>query len=277
MSAKVNTQIIVFIILILISLSLAGSGFYLLQKERMKNIELQDKVTELTTQQKIAQAKLDESKRIISDLKLTLDENKVQIDGLNTELSQEKASREEALANREQLRTELEQQKSLRSDLENKLNQAQDELRKSQVRLKELDSQRLKLESKIKDLEGETQNIELGNIVVGSDNATLQVGGAPAAPAVTPAVSGKTNAAVAVSGREGKVLVVNKDYNFIVINLGNKDGVGMGDVFSVYHSDKYIGDVKVEKVHDSMAAAGLVSGEAKGKVYEGDKVIQKVK
>jgi hypothetical protein len=73
------------------------------------------------------------------------------------------------------------------------------------------------------------------------------------------------------------VLVVNKDYNFAVINLGSKDGVALGNEFAVYRNNKFIGDMKVEKVHDAMSAAGFSSGDMKDKVSEGDKVVQKAK
>jgi hypothetical protein len=70
----------------------------------------------------------------------------------------------------------------------------------------------------------------------------------------------------------GNILVINRDYNFAVINLGSKNSIGVGDVFSVYHNDKYIGDVKVEKVHESMSAVGFLSSELKDKISEGDKI-----
>ena len=73
------------------------------------------------------------------------------------------------------------------------------------------------------------------------------------------------------------MLVVNKDYNFAVINVGSKDGVRVGATFSVYHDAEYLGDVKIEKVHDSMAAAGFVTAALKNKIGEGDKVVQKKK
>lgn len=74
---------------------------------------------------------------------------------------------------------------------------------------------------------------------------------------------------------EGMVLVINKEYNFAVINLGSNEGVKIDDKFSVYHAGKYVGDVKVEKVHTSVAAAGFVSDDIKDKINEGDKVVQK--
>jgi hypothetical protein len=76
---------------------------------------------------------------------------------------------------------------------------------------------------------------------------------------------------------EGKVLVVNRDYNFVVINLGSQQGIKLDDEFAVYHKEKYIGDIKVEKLHDSMSAAGFVSTQIKDKIAEGDKVVLKTK
>jgi cell shape-determining protein MreC len=75
---------------------------------------------------------------------------------------------------------------------------------------------------------------------------------------------------------EGKVTVVNKEYNFAVINLGQKDGVNVGDQFSVTREGKVIGDIKVEKVHESMSAAGFAA-ELKDAIQENDLVVQKAK
>lgn len=87
-------------------------------------------------------------------------------------------------------------------------------------------------------------------------------------PAPTPNIS-------AAAQQEGSIAVVNKEYNFAVINLGNNEGVKLGAVYSVFHNNNYIGDVKVEKVHESMSAAGFVTEELKDKITEGDKVVEK--
>jgi len=71
--------------------------------------------------------------------------------------------------------------------------------------------------------------------------------------------------------------VVNKEYNFVVMNLGSRDGVTAGSEFSLYHNNQHVGDVKIEKVHDAMSAAGFLAPETKDKVSEGDRVVQKVK
>ena len=70
--------------------------------------------------------------------------------------------------------------------------------------------------------------------------------------------------------------MVNKDYNFVVISMGSKDGIMVGNEFSIYHNGAYAGDVKVEKVHDSMSAAGFVTAD-KTKISEGDRVVAKAR
>lgn len=273
---RASAPVLILVILILIALSLAGGGFYLLQKEKAKTLDLADKLEEIGTKQRMTEAKLKDSQDLIAELQSKLKEAKTQIDSLSNDLQAEKKARLESQAKIEQVRLDLEQQKNLRSDLENKLNQAQDESRKTQAHLKELESKKLELEAKIKDFEAKSQGVELGNIVVSQEAASAVT---PNEKRENPAmpVSVKSEKNTAGKGLEGKVLVVNKDYNFAVISLGEKNGINVGDVFSIYHNNRYVGDVKVEKVHDSMAAAGFVSQDIKDKVSEGDKVVQKVK
>lgn len=252
-------------------MSFAGRVFYLLQKEHARNLVLQGELGDIKTKQRITETKLEESKKIISKLESNLRETKAQIDTLTSNLEQEKTAKEEALAQTKQLKLELEQQEKLRLILEDKLTQAQGDAKRIEAQLKESESKKTELETKIKDLEAKSKSaVELGKIVVVPE-ATLPT-------EMTPGSNSEKQEKKAVSPRlEGKVLVVNEDYKFAVINLGTKDGVDIGDMFSVYHNNKYIGDVKVEKVHDSMSAAGFVSSETKGKINEGDKVLLKAK
>lgn len=260
---KIRVSTFILILLILVSLSLAGRVFYLLQKEHAMNLALQEELEDIKTKQRITETKLEESKKTISTLESNLHEAKVQIDTLTSNLEQEKTAKENALAQTEQLRVELEQQEKLRLILEDKLTQAQEDTKRIEAQLKESDSKKMELETKIKDLDAKSKSaVELGKIVVSSETKL---------PTETTSLESTSKKL------EGKVLVVNKNYNFAVINLGTKDGIDIGDMLSVLHNNKYIGDVKVEKVHDSMSAAGFVSMEMKDKVNEGDKVSLKAK
>ena len=259
---------VVLIIMIVVALALAGTGFSLFQREHAKNIDLTNKIDDLTSKQKITEAKLSEAQRSISNFETKLKEATTQITTLTSQLQDEKASKEEALARLSQMQDDLDQQKKLRSDLEKKLNKAQDDVRVIKTELKKIDSEKVKLESKVKNLE--KPDVELGKIVVSPESNQAQ-GASQENKNVKPAVS------TAAQGLEGKVLVLNKEYNFVVINLGAKDGLAAGDQFAVYHGDSYIGDIKVEQVQDVMSAAGFTSGDLKNKVKEGDRVVKKSK
>ncbi|MDD4894028.1 MAG: hypothetical protein PHW54_01775 [Candidatus Omnitrophica bacterium] len=280
MPEKPKFIIIAFILLIVLSLAFAGSGFYLLQKEKVRSANLQEQLDSLKTKLSAAEARLEEYKKTISTLDAKLKDAQTNIDTLTATIDQETKAKQEALDQVRQLRADLEQQKQLRSDLETKLQQVQKDTDSVQAQLKDLNAQREKLQAKIKDLEAQAQQaqaaqskgVELGTIVVGSDTA----GKVPAKPADKPSAK-QSKQQKSAPALEGKVLVVNKDYSFVVINLGNKDGVAVGNVFALYHGNKYLGDIKVEKVHDSMSAADFGSPSMKDAVAEGDKVVFKAK
>ncbi len=273
MDNQVKSPLVLLVLLIIVSLFLAGGVFFLLQKEKAKNMALQEELDGVKATQKATEARLMESKKIAKELDAKLQDSMVQIDKLNSDLQQEKTSREAATAKAEQLTSDLEQQKNLRVGLEAKLDQAQKEIGKNQAQLKELSSKKDELEKKLKDLEAQaaaSKGVEIGKVIVTPES----VPGPQAAQEKPKAAAVKQS--VKATSSEGKVLVVNKEYNFAVLNMGSKDGVGMNDVFGVYHENKYVGDVKVEKLHDSMAAAGF-SPDLKAKISEGDKVVLKNK
>ena len=70
---------------------------------------------------------------------------------------------------------------------------------------------------------------------------------------------------------DGRVLVVNKEYNFVVINLGAKDGMEIGTTLLVYRADKEEEKIKIEKLYETMSAATILP-ETKGDLKETDTV-----
>lgn len=271
MGAPIKFSAIILIVLILISLSLAGMGLYLYQKEHTANIALTGELTELQEREKILTAKLDESKNTISSLEAKMQETLAQLSALNTQLEEEKNAGVAKDTEITQLRAEVDKQKDAAAAISKKFQEAQQGVKTMQSQLKEIESKKAELEAKIKDLEvkakqvsqnapAKAEGVELGKIVVNPEAAIA-----------------KEKAKAPAAGLEGKVLVVNKDYNFAVINVGNKDEVEVGDIFSVYSGSKNIGMIKVDRVHDSMSAASFISSEIKDKIKEGDKVVRKTK
>jgi len=276
MNREGKVTVIVLIATTVIFFALAVGGLFLYQKEHSENIQLKEQIESLNNSLRTTQSKYDESKKNAAELQLKLQELKTQINSLTSDMEQEKASRQDAEAKLEQSRADLEQQKTLRSDLEDKLNQTQDEGKKIKTQVKDLEQQKADLEVKLKEFEA-AKNVELGKVVVNPDQAIQDRRAKAKADKNKSASAAKDKSEVARRGTlEGKVLVVNKEFNFIVLNLGNKDKVAVGDEFGVYHNGAFVGNVKVEKVHESMSAAGF-GDDFKNKFFENDKVVQKAK
>lgn len=275
-----KSPILILVVLIIVSLALAGGLFHLLQKEKVTNATLQKELEEVKLKQKVVEKNLEDSKKSLAESDKKLKETQLRIEALASELEVEKGAKEEALKTLDQLKSDLAKQNELKTGLETKLTQTREGMRELEKQVGELTGKKEELEKKIQELENVAQQaqaqaqnkgVDLGTVVVGPED-TAKAAAAPKEGEDTPQpVLRKAKN----SGQEGKVLVINKDYNFIVINMGSKDGVNIGDVFSVYHGNKYLGDVKVEKIHDSMSAAELLSPEIKNKIREGDKVLEK--
>ena len=259
------------ILLLVVFFVLSAAGLYLFQKERNNNILLQEELSDIKSRLVTTEKKLDKSNQTVTELEGRLTEAKAQISDINALLETEKSARQEAATKLDQLKSDLDAQKASRVSLEVKFNQAQEEAKQARAQLNDLESQKSELERKIGELEQKTSGVELGKIIVSPEQQNAAPAKESSPKNANPASSSKS------SGIDGKVLVVNKEYNFAVINMGSKDGISLGSEFSVYNGDKYLGDIKVEKLRDSMAAAGFVSEGLKDKISEGDKVVKKGK
>jgi myosin heavy subunit len=258
---------------------------YLYQKEYAQNIKLQGQLTELENKQRITTGQLEESKKMATELELKLQEAKSKIDSLTSDLAAEKSAHAATSNELEQFKSDLSQQKTLRQDLETRLTQVQEDSKQIKEQIKIIQEQKAALEEKIKNLETGAANVELGKVVVNPDE--VQPPAPPVAAAQPKADDVKIAAPVApkavkkgpslvAKDAEGKIMIVNKEFNFVVINLGSKDKVGVGDEFSVIRAGKPIADIKVEKVHEFMSAAGF-SADLKDVIKENDIVIPKVR
>ena len=70
----------------------------------------------------------------------------------------------------------------------------------------------------------------------------------------------------------GQVVVVNREYDFIVMNLGKNHGLSIGQEFQIVRGDSVLGKVKVEKVYDELSAAAILPESQKDNIKEGDTV-----
>ncbi len=74
---------------------------------------------------------------------------------------------------------------------------------------------------------------------------------------------------------DSRILTVNRKFNFIVVNLGLRDGLRMGDKVQVVQAGKQKALAQIEKIYDKFSAATILSEDKGNPVHEGESV-QKV-
>jgi archaellum component FlaG (FlaF/FlaG flagellin family) len=76
---------------------------------------------------------------------------------------------------------------------------------------------------------------------------------------------------------EGKVLVVSKEYNFIVTDMGSDDQIVLGDMLTVFRDGKYVGEAQIEKIYDTMSASTILKETKPGAIQINDKAVVRPK
>jgi len=260
-------KLAIVILSILLILSLVGAviGFYSFQEERLRVLTLNIELKELQVEKRIIEDKLTDSEMRNSDLEEQLENTLAQVAELNSELEQGETERIQLNSQIEKLQAQLKEEEKIKKELEAQKIQAQDKINKLQEILKiskdELESQLNKFDT--------GQEVALGKIVVGQKEEFLDTASGRYPDYLT-IVSPR-----AANIIEGEVLVVDKDYDFAVVNLGSQDGINIGDTLLVYHNNSYIGDIQIEKAQEVMSACAFLSEDIEDTIKEGDKVIKK--
>ncbi|UCH11854.1 MAG: hypothetical protein JSW18_03235 [Candidatus Omnitrophota bacterium] len=87
----------------------------------------------------------------------------------------------------------------------------------------------------------------------------ISMAGTEIEPAATEATSPTVSLPLISSSKttplKGEVLVVNREFNFIVISLGKRNGLKEGDRLKVYDNHRLLGEVSVETVRENISAA----------------------
>ncbi len=94
-----------------------------------------------------------------------------------------------------------------------------------------------------------TGEVELAPIVVNKGDTV------PSKPA--PAQAKAASKSAQAKKLQGSIVSVNEENNFVIVNLGEKSGINVGDAFRVYHNGAPIGAVEVIQVRQDISAADI--------------------
>lgn len=71
----------------------------------------------------------------------------------------------------------------------------------------------------------------------------------------------------------GEVLIVNREFDFLIISLGKRDGIEEGMVLDVSRDENILSQARVETARNNISAAALVNKEAISRIRAGDRVL----
>jgi len=271
-------------LIVVLLISSTSIGFYLYHKEehwrknaesdlegsRASEVKLQAQLKEVQSQLSLA---LDKNKEADQKINSLLDERDLN-EGLRTVLKKENADL------KQQIETINSTKEKIKADLDNsnaKLSQYQDFLKAAQDKSKDLEARLTQLEETKKSMEATINKLKTDMQPYDKRTPAEQI-----ALEVVPPVRGGHDKVeldkIVVNpqnGTKGHILSVDADAQFVVFNLGLKQGVKPEDVLSVYRGDEYLGDVKATRVQDEMAAADIIPPFSSSEVRKNDTVVLK--
>ncbi|MFZ5803203.1 MAG: hypothetical protein ACOY3K_08925 [Candidatus Omnitrophota bacterium] len=72
--------------------------------------------------------------------------------------------------------------------------------------------------------------------------------------------------------REPQIMTVNRNFNFVVINIGMDHELKMGDRLEVLRNEERIAEIQIEKLYDRFSAATILSEKGGASIEKGDRV-----
>lgn len=199
------------------------------REDLRRQLEYNQKLTDSIAQE-VVREKNDKA-QILESLKVIKNENVIFRRQLNS------------LTNRKvKLEKKLQEFQEERAALERRLSEMETMLLEKSSRIIALEEQWQKISSaaKPKKPEEEKESVDLPPIIV--------------RPQVEEAAMQED---AAVSQTQGKVLAINKENNFVVINLGETAGIRVGNTFGVYREDQPIATIEVIQTRKDIAACDI--------------------
>ncbi len=244
MNREGKATTVFLLVLAILSLCLTAGTLVLFKQEKDRRLSIEQQLDQITNAKLQLEKKLEDAKKqsLMTDEKLK--EAEAKYSDLSNELDVQKSFKEQLATENKDLKDRLSRESQDRESVKAKLNYAIGELKALKEKLKSLNDERASLEQKIKNTVS-GQEVSLEKIVVNPTDT------------------------------EGNIVVINRENDFAVVNMGEANGLTVGQVLSVYRDKKHLGEVKVERVQDNLSVVDFTPPLNKDKVKEGDRVVPK--
>jgi len=258
MSKTFKIVLVLLIVVSVISAAIAVIGFMAKEREYMKRLVVEDKLAMTLKEKRVLEKELETAKsaKDQSEAKITkLEEN---IKSVTADLDGMKQKGEAAIADLETKKTELakikvdlDSEKKEKLTISKKLDALQSDYDKTKKEAVRLANEKINLENKVLELQ-EKQSVNLDKIVVNTNEGSQ---------AEKPVM-------------QGKVLVVNKEYSFIVTDIGQDRNIQKGMKFDVMDGAKFLGQAEIDKVYDTMSSAAVLPGAKINDMKKGNVIVE---
>jgi len=283
---KTGKAIVVLLgIMAALGLAVAGVAISLQMQERDLRVARENELRLVKAEKDELEQQLTEVREAKSRIEREFAGVKHDLDDATRQLADERQKKEQLTKTAEdrqqqidRMLRDLEQARSDQRTLTDQLGRLRDEHTTLQRQMTDLNQAKAQLEQKVAELSNHP-TVELDKVVVSPPAVSGSTVSAPASDsAASPKPEAATNAAsspppsVQASPMQGQVIVVNREYGFIVVNLGSNHGLALGQEFQVVRGDQVLGRVKVEKVYEELSAAAILPTSDKNAIREGDVV-----
>jgi len=258
------SKIFKLVLILLIVASVASAvfaviGFMGKEREYMKRLVVEDKLAATLKDKRNLEKELEASKsaKEQAEAKIVKIEDKVK--EISVQLSEVKQKSESASVELDakkielaKLKADLENEKKEKLNISKKLDSLQSDYDKIRREAARLTNEKIDLEKKVGELQDKQQSVNLDKIVVNTSEEAE-----PKAAAL-----------------QGKILVVNKEYGFIVNDIGQDKSVQKGAKFDVMDGPRFLGQVEIDKVYDTMSSATVLPGCKINDMKKGNTIIE---
>jgi chromosome segregation ATPase len=200
-------------------------------------------------------------KREREDLKRQFEYNKKITDSIAQELVRERNDKMQVQDSFKVIKSENtllnRQLKSINTrkiNLERKLQALQEEKNSLERRLNEMETMLTDKISQVNRLKEQLEDIKQGvktEAIAPAEKETVEL------PSIVVRPQQELQAPTMPSPQGGKILAINKESNFVIIDLGEEHGIRVGDVLQVYREDKFVASIEAIQVRRNITACDI--------------------
>jgi chromosome segregation ATPase len=205
-----------------------------------------------------SEIELNNLKREKTDLSRQLDYNKKLLDSIAQELVRERNDKSQIQNSYKTIHSEnailsrqLASLNTRKVNLERNLQELNEDKNVLKRRISEMESMLTDKLTQINGLKGRIEGVKAG-MPVEEKKESIELPAIVVKP--QPGASGTEEASATLMG---KVMAINKDNNFVIIDLGDEAGIKVGDALRVYRADKPIANIEAIQVRRNISACDI--------------------